>query len=68
MYIYIYYHGVKSAVIYMEFQGEMPDSEIARDIFLTGHSAYVKLPIKKEIETVLLRYNFPIPTQVNILK
>ena len=52
----------------MEFQGEMPDSEIARDIFLTGHSAYVELPIKKEIETVLLRYNFPIPTQVNILK
>lgn len=36
------------------------------DIFLTGHSANPEVPITKEIETVLLGYNFPQSTEVDI--
>jgi len=54
----------------LEFPGEARDSEttIATDIFLTGHSANPEVPIKKEIETVLLGYNFPHSTEVDIRK
>jgi len=62
--------AVKSGVISLEFPGEARDSEttIATDIFLTGHSANPEVPIKKEIETVLLGYNFPHSTEVDIRK
>ena len=55
-------------MISLEFPGEARDSEttIATDIFLTGHSANPEVLIKKEIETVLLGYNFPQSTKVDI--